>query len=252
MSPLRGLRVLVTRPAEQALRLSDAIAAEGGEARIFSSLAIEAVCPPTPPAESGYEWLVFLSAHAVRHGLPWLGKQVARRTIAIGRATAHAAQEAGCAVDLVPPAPHTSETLFAMPEFVVTAGARVLIVRGEGGRDTLDQSLGARGVGVDSLVVYRRIPAACTDAERQALEADWLDAGIDIVTATSVDTLTRLQAQLSPTGRQLLQQAPLLVASPRIAAGARELGLMGECVLAPAADDASLVGALAHWHTRAR
>jgi uroporphyrinogen-III synthase len=252
MPPLRGLRVLVTRPAEQAARLGALIAAQGGEARVFSSIAIEPIAPTQDLVHTAYEWLVFLSAHAVQHGVPRLPPELTCKTVAIGRATARALQDAERTIDLVPPPPHTSETLLAMPEFAIAAGDRVLVVRGEGGREALDQALMERGASVDSLVVYRRVPATYTANERAALEGEWLESGIDIVTATSLETLQQLHAQLGPAGQTLLQQTPLLVVSARVAAGARALGLRGECVPARAADDASLLGALAHWHSRAR
>ena len=50
--PLHGLRVLVTRPAEQGARLSELIVAGGGEACVFPSLAIEAIPSLGAPAHT--------------------------------------------------------------------------------------------------------------------------------------------------------------------------------------------------------
>ena len=250
--PLHGLRVLVTRPAEQAARLSELIVASGGEACVFPSLATEAIPPLGAPAHTTYEWVVFVSANAVRHAAPHLPVAIARKVVAIGHATARALEEHSWPVHLVPPTPHTSETLLGMPEFDVAAMQRVLIVRGEGGREQLGIALGARGASVESFIVYRRVPANHSDEARAALEREWQDSGIDIVTATSAETLTHLHDQLGPVGRELLGHTPLLVASSRIADSARAMGLRGDCVLAPAADDASLVGAMSHWFARAR
>lgn len=252
MPPLAGLRVLVTRPLEQAESLAALIAARGGEPRVLPSIAIEPVAPTQVLAEQRYDWVVFLSAHAVRHSAAILQAQSAIKVAAIGEATARALRAAAWTVDVVPAAPHTTETLLNDAEFAVSAHDRVLIVRGFGGRDLLDHTLCERGAVVESLIVYRRIPATYTPAEREQFEREWLELGIDIVTATSAETLLHLQAQLGPSGRVLLQHVPLLVASPRIAQSARGLGLSGECVLAPGADDASLVGTLTHWFARAR
>lgn len=250
--PLHGLRVLVTRPAEQAAALGAMIAANGGEARVFPSIAIEPVTPAPTLAAMTYDWIVFVSAHAVRHGAALVPTGSARQVVAIGRATATALEAASWSVDFIPPPPHTSEALLSAPEFLVAAEQRVLIVRGMDGRDLLDRTLRERGAAIDSLVVYRRVPAAHSPAAVEELEREWEEDGIGIVTATSVDTLTHLHEQLGPVGRALLQRSPLLVVSERIAQGARALGLTGECVLAPSADPARLVGTLAHWFARSR
>lgn len=252
MPPLHGLRVLVTRPAEQAAPLATMIEAHGGEARIFPSIAIEPMVPELPCAAQSYDWIVFLSAQAVRHSAAFVQAQRARKVAAIGHATARALQAASWTVDVVPAAPHTTETLLSTAEFTVAAHERVLIVRGMGGREVLDHALAERGATLESLIVYRRVPATHTAVDREQLEREWREPGFDIVTATSTETLLHLHEQLAPAGRALLQHAPLLVASPRIAHGAQALGLAGECVLAPSADDASLVGTLVHWFARAR
>ena len=91
------------------------------------------------------------------------------------------------------------------------------------------------------------------DAARVAeVEARWSDEGIDIVTATSIETLENLQAMLTERGRQLLSSTALLVPSRRIVAAAVGAGLRGEAIVAAGADDASMIGALAQWRMRAR
>lgn len=250
--PLHGLRVLVTRPLEQAERLAELIAARGGEPRVFASMVIEPVAPIVPVARSLYDWILFLSANAVRHAAALVQPALARKVVAIGQATARALAAASWTVDLVPPKPHTSEALLAMPEFTVAAGENVLLVRGEGGRGVLEQALIERGACVESLVVYRRVPTTYSREQLEALEREWREAPFDIVTATSAETLDFLYRQLSESARELLCRTPLLVASPRIAGHARTLGHTGECVVAPAADDASLIATLARWFARAR
>lgn len=252
MRPLRGLRVLVTRPLEQAEQLAAMIEAHGGEPRVLPSIAIEPVAPTQSYLEQRFDWVVFVSANAVRHGSTLCRAEMATKVAAIGRATARALQAAAWRVDVVPPAPSTSETLLNSVEFTASANERVLIVRGMGGRDVLDRALIERGAAVESLTVYRRMPATYTAVEREQFECEWLESGFDIVTATSAETLTHLYEQLGASGRTLLRQVPLLVVSPRVAESARTLGLTGECVLAPSAEDASIVGTLGHWFARAR
>jgi uroporphyrinogen-III synthase len=128
----------------------------------------------------------------------------------------------------------------------------VVIVRGEGGRELLQETLSARGAEVHSCEVYRRIvPNVSTDA-LNSLEQRWDEEGIDAVTVTSIETLQNLISLLPerPLGR--LRSAALVVASERIAQAARTLNLEGPMISASGADDASMLGALASWHARGR
>src|SRR5690606_27756465 len=110
----------------------------------------------------------------------------------------------------------------------------------------------ARGLIVETRDVYRRIRPSIDDATRDALETRWQNEGIDVVTATSIETLHNLIEMLSERGRALLRETALLVASRRIADAAQAAGLNGTLIVAKGADDASMIGALARWRTRAR
>jgi uroporphyrinogen-III synthase len=125
-------------------------------------------------------------------------------------------------------------------------------VRGEGGRELLKETFVAHGMSVETREVYRRVRPS-VDAGRVAeVEARWSDEGIDVVTATSIETLENLLAMLTERGQQLLSRATLLVPSRRIVAAAVSAGLRGDAVVAAGADDASMIGALAQWRMRAR
>jgi uroporphyrinogen-III synthase len=195
--------------------------------------------------------VVFISVNAVEHGLPLLQRTPTTRFAAIGRATAAALAARGAPADIVPADDFTSEALLAHPELNLTAGLRAQIVRGVGGREALHDALLAQAVVVETLEVYRRVRPTPEPAWLAALEQQWAETGIDVVTATSVETLQNLRELLSDHGRRLLRDTPILVLSRRIAAAAAELGLRGECVLA-AADEPSIIGALSRWRARAR
>ena len=247
--PLTALSVLVTRPATQAQSLCARISASGGEAVAFPVMAIEPVAVTTP--SGSFDTIIFTSVNAVHHGLANVDRTSAR-IAAIGKATAAALQSAKITVDSIAPPPHTSESLLAMPEFADVANKRILIVRGTGGRDVLRAELSERGATVELLDVYRRVPIKPTDAEIAALEDRWQSNGIDAVTLTSVEILECLLAALTARGHKLLMRSPFVAVSERIAAAARVQGLTGHCMLARAADDDSIVGAIAHWHARAK
>jgi uroporphyrinogen-III synthase len=250
--PLTGLTVLVTRPAAQCAMLCAEIERQGGSAIAFPAVEIEPVAVQTTVAAVDYDLVVFVSVNAVEHGARQVTKGTRTRIAAIGRATAAALAAAELAADIVPEAGYTSEALLAHPQLQLTSGARVLIVRGEGGRELLRDTFAEHGMVVETREVYRRVRPTVDAAKVAEVEARWSDEGIDVVTATSIETLQNLQALLTEHGRQLLSSTALLVPSRRIVAAAVSAGLRGDAIVAAGADDVSMIGALAQWRMRAR
>lgn len=250
--PLTDLTVLVTRPAAQCALLCEEIVRQGGSAIPFPALEIEPLAIASVAAPVEFDLVVFVSVNAVEHGALHISKGSRTRIAAIGRATAAALAAAKLAADIVPEADFTSEALLAHPQLQLASGARVLIVHGAGGRELLKETFVAQGMAVETLEVYRRVRPEVDAARVAEVEARWADEGIDIVTATSIETLQNLQAMLTERGRQLLSSTALLVPSRRIVAAAVGAGLRGDAIIAAGADDASMIGALAQWRMRAR
>jgi uroporphyrinogen-III synthase len=248
--PLIGLTVLVTRPASQAATLCREIEARGGQAIAFPCIKIEPL--EAAPLSEPIDLAVFVSVNAVEHGARLIPKSPTTRIAAIGRATAAALASFNLPANIVPTSDFDSEALLADPGLALTAGARVVIVHGEGGRDLLQQTFLARGLVVETLDVYRRVRPSVDEPGRAALEQRWAEEGIDVVTLTSVETLQNLLALLTDRARDLLRESALLVPSRRIIDAAATAGLRGDLILAPGADDASMLGALANWRARAR
>jgi uroporphyrinogen-III synthase len=250
--PLTDLTVLVTRPAAQCVVLCEEIVRRGGNAIPFPAVEIEPVAVQAAAESLDYDLVVFVSVNAVEHGARQVTRSARTRIAAIGRATAAALAAGELAADIVPEAGFTSEALLAHPQLQLASGARVLIVRGEGGRELLRETFVAQGLSVETREVYRRVRPNVDAAKVAEVEARWLHEGIDVVTATSIETLQNLQTMLTEHGRQLLSSTPLLVPSRRIVAAAVSAGLRGEAIVAAGADDASMIGALAQWRMRAR
>jgi len=245
--PLRGASILVTRPAAQAASLAARIELLGGEAILLPAIAIE---PLAVEAVVDHDLAIFVSSNAVEHGARLIAASTTTRIAAIGKSTASALQALNIAVDIVPEAESNSEALLAHPGLALAPGSRVLIVRGVGGRTLLQESFSAAGMSVQVLEVYRRVLPAIEATTLTSLEERWRAGDLDIVTVTSVETLTNLAALLGDQG--MLQDIPLLIASTRIREAAAAMGLRGDIVLARGADDESLLGALSYWRARAR
>lgn len=247
--PLTGLQVLVTRPALQAEGLCQRIVNLGGSAVRLPALTIQATAV-VPPAAS-YDLLIFISSNAVQHGQALLRTQPQARIAAVGPSTAHALQTLGHAVDVAPEQAANSEALLAHP-LLQTPPARVLIVRGAGGRELLRDTLSARGSQVDVAEVYARVVADPDPGQYQAVKTGLLSGEIDVISVTSIDILQALDAMLDAEARTLAHACVLLAGSARIAAAARQSNWHGEYIIAGSPEDAALMSALTRWHTRAR
>jgi len=242
--------VLVTRPAEQAAGLCCLAEAAGYEAVPLATIEIRG--PDDPEAMealietlTSYNLAVFISVNAVIHGLDHIlprcdwPKHVKIATV--GASSAAALREYGLAPDLVPAHRFNSEALLALEELQDMHGKRVVILRGNGGREHLHDTLVARGAVVDYVEVYRR---ACPEIDPHLMYSLLQPGMLDVVTVTSNETLQNLYTMAGVDGQPLLRALPLVVASERQAVLARELGFEHAAVVAENAGDAALVEAL--------
>src|SRR5262249_46341080 len=138
------------------------------------------------------------------------------------------------------------------PDLRLDGMQRVLIVRGEGGRELLREAFEARAIHVDVIEVYRRTVPHYQPEVIAELEQRWAEGDVHVVTATSFDALKHLATLLGPTGRSLLGRTPIVVASERIRELAQAEQIGREFIPADGADDSSIIGALTYWHARAR
>lgn len=239
---LAGRGVLVTRPAGQAERLCGLIERAGGRAIRLPALAIEPAADPARLAELlGEPWdlLVFISRNAVEQACRLFpsGRLPATPLIAaVGRGTADALTAAGRAPDLVPAGRYDSEALLALPALADLSGRRALIVRGEGGRALLGETLAARGAAVVYAEVYRRV---LPKVDVAPILARWRDE-IAVAMATSDEALENLLTLVGSAGRALLLETPLVVVSERTRDLARGIGFARVALAERAADEAIL------------
>jgi uroporphyrinogen-III synthase len=253
--PLAGRGILVTRPAGQAGGLAARIAELGGMPVLFPGLEIG------PPSDvealarqvadlPGRDLAIFISPTAVERFLPSVlahhgGWPPGVRPAAVGQASAGALARLGVRDVLVTGDGSDSESLLALPELAVVGGKRVLIVRGEGGRELLADTLRRRGAEVGYAECYRRLRP---DADAAPLRALWQAGGVAAVTVTSRELFANLADLLGPDGAPLLLATPLFAPHERIAAAARQWGV--QTVVATAPGDAGLVSALSDWFNR--
>jgi uroporphyrinogen-III synthase len=173
--PLQGIGIAITRPVDQAKKLSALISEAGGTPILFPLIEIkplndysqfEAIISKIET----YDWAIFISSNAVQNGMPRLVKNSIPPSLkfaAIGPVTGSELQSFGVK-EVLTPLSHVqhgdenkvrfdSESLLALPEMHDVKNKKILIVRGVGGRDVLAETLKARGAQVIFAECYQRI-----------------------------------------------------------------------------------------------
>ncbi|MDD0842311.1 uroporphyrinogen-III synthase [Pseudomonas sp. Gutcm_11s] len=233
---MTGWRLLLTRPAAEC----EALAATLAEAGVFSSSLplLETEALAETPAQRAiilalqhYCAVIVVSKPAARLGLDLLARHCAQvpagpRWFSVGAATAQILDQYLQPQGLQASCPSTgddSEALLALPELdqaLRMANPRVLIMRGEGGRELIADTLRQRGATVDYLELYRRVrPQYPAGALQRLVEAQRINALL-VSSAQGLDNLRQLAADAWAE----LARLPLLVPSPRVAELARAAG----------------------------
>jgi uroporphyrinogen-III synthase len=188
-----------------------------------------------------YDVVVFVSPSAVHQGSRWLG--AGTRTLAVGAGTAGDLAKRGVKNVLYPTAGADSEALLELPELARVSGQHILIVRGQGGRSLLGDTLAARGARVEYAECYRRVRPRSAAAP---VLAAWAAGELHAVTVNSGEALQNLLELVGAEGRHRLLDTPLFVPHARVAAqaaGARAR----EVVVAGAGDDEMIERLVAYF-----
>lgn len=247
--PLAGLKIAVTRPRDQALPLARRIEQAGGVPLLFPLLDIAAqdsqVLREQISRLSQFNLAIFISPNAVHYGMKAIldvGDLPAALKIAtIGQGSARALRELGVLEIIAPAERFDSESLLALPELQHVAGWRVLIFRGDGGRELLGDTLKERGAMVEYAACYRR-------SKPEQNISVLLDEAPDALTVTSSEALDYLWQMLNDAQRADLSSVPLFVTHERIAGLAHRQGWRQ--VMPTGAGDDGLLFALTTWASK--
>jgi uroporphyrinogen-III synthase len=246
--PLDGIGVVVTRPQRQAAGLARKLAEVGATPLIWPAIVI---LPPEDRAPlerahdalASYDIAVFVSSNAVEYGVPDASRwPKSLRAFAPGPGTAEALAAVGIAGVRIPLTTFDSEGMLALPELQHVEGARVIVFRGQGGRELLGATLRERGAHVDYVCCYRRAaPASGAEGLLEALREGRAHA----ITLSSSEGIDNLLAAVGIEGRALLEKIPAFVPHPRIAEHALAARL--PAVTTAAGGDAGLIAGLLEW-----
>jgi uroporphyrinogen-III synthase len=222
-----GLKVLVTREAEDAERWSSRLSSMGAIPVVMPCLNCENITDPSAATllQASVEtasWLVLSSRRGVVATARMLDGTLTSRTkiAVIGPSTARASKEMLGRADLVASdqtARGIADSLIARFKLVKSSDKiRVVMAGAAGGRTDVESSLRKNGAKVSRVDVYKTIPAPPVDPKRD-LEAE----GIDIILLASPSAVEGLRnIAIVPRG------AKVLTIGPTTSAAAVEAGLV--------------------------
>jgi hydroxymethylbilane synthase len=236
--PLRGKRIVITRPLDQARTFHDMLVDVGAQPLLIPAIRIEPAADMAPLHDalhnlSRYDWLIFTSANGANifwqelYALGYGADHLAPILIAaVGDKTAQALEARGVTVDFVP-------AVYVAEAIAVGLGdlhdQRVLLPVAALSREVLPDLLTAQGAQVTRLDIYETLPSRL-DAAQLAPLAD----GVDVITFTSSSTVQNLVTAVSQVenGRFLphLYAATIACIGPKTAVTARGLGLRVDLV----------------------
>ena len=243
--PLAGRGIVVTRPTAQAGGLAARVEGAGGIVHLLPAVEIADVQDLAPILAlidrlDQFELAIFISPSAVAKAMDLIRHRRGDRAwphglrvAAIGRGSRRALEQQGFDAIIAPSAHADSEALLALPEMTSVAGWRIVIFRGDGGRELLGDSLGTRGAEVAYAECYRRTRPRI---DCGPLLAAWARGGVHAVTVSSGEGLANLYDMLGRPGQELLRRTPLFVPHPRLVGAAEQLGIQ-EVLVAGAADE---------------
>ena len=238
-------RVLVTRPADQSETLGARLAQAGFSPEFAPLMNIEPFDVLEPDQRALlqdldlFQHVIFVSRNAIRHGMDWIENFWPQLPVGIcwytvGSSSAAALAAFGVEV-LQPESDMTSEGLLQRPELLAANGERVLIVKGEGGRRHLRETLEERGARVSELVVYRRgVPGYASGELAATIER------CNIVLVSSGEGLDNMVSLLGHAALDVARARTLVVPGERVAELARDKGFRRIIVASNATDDAML------------
>ena len=178
------------------------------------------------------DWVVFVSPGAVEMALaaldrPWPA-EVGIAVVGPGSALALSRHpRIHPAVRIVRPAeaPFDAEALLRVPPFDAPGGLRILVVRGDVGRDDWLEALRRRGAQVEVCALYRSEPAEVAPQARATLARWAFERGTVVFAFTAVEAAGHVEALLGDPGDLAWARSqPALAQHPRIARALAELG----------------------------
>jgi uroporphyrinogen-III synthase len=253
-------RIVLTVPEPRAQRLAQHLRDRGHEVLV---LAFSQVRPRE--GDRGleralehvdqFDRVVFVSPAAIEAFVPrvqpgWPAR-VALAVVGPGSLEALATHGLSASPGLaIPPGPSfDAAAMLELDCFRHPAGQRILVVRGEAGRDEIEQTLKRRGAEVDVVLAYETVPLD-PEADRRRILANWIwkrEQFDPVFLVTSGDAIRRL-GEWSDAERSLesMKALRVLTIHPRLASALAQAGWMRVDTIKPGL--AALLDAIESGH----
>jgi uroporphyrinogen-III synthase len=224
MIDLKGAKILVTRPKGQSENLCQLINKSGGNAVEFPTINI-VLCDDLTVEKvnkllTDASHVIFISRNAVQ----CINKLIVdvsilvrdKSVFAIGNGTAMEMLNIGLNHFDYPSSNFGSEALLKLEGLKEhgICNKNILIIRGDGGRELLKETLQERGANVQYASIYRSI---MPDVTQNLIESIWKDLIPDIIVITSNQGLDNLIEMTGNRYKEILLGRMLIVMSSRIA-----------------------------------
>lgn len=248
--------VVITRPLAQATALETRVAELGRTSVLFPLLDIQALPDRTQLQNAmhvlgDYALVAFVSPNAIDAAFAVRADWPRGMAFAVvGEGSRLALQRYGITSDnatiYCPTDPDRtdSETLLQTLDLVTLRSKRVLIIRGETGRELMADALRSAGIEVTTVAAYRRVAPVFDEPKRRELKRllqsqnDWV-----VTSSEALRFLMDMVTRLNETGDVAkMQQQRIFVPHVRIAETARTLGFTN-IILTRSGDD-GLIAAL--------
>ena len=251
--------ILVTRPEESGQMLTEMLNREGIAAihapfiKIAMGEQLNQLPQKLQQLNAG-DYVICVSQYAVDYaqqvllnvGFSW---RTDLTYVAIGRKTAMRLTEATQQHVFYPFKQENSEGVLALPMFAQCQGKKVLILRGQQGRELLPEQLALSGATVELLACYHREVQKLDDKELSLFSR----AGIDTIVVTSGEILRYLLDFIPKSEHNWLLNCRLVVISDRIAQLAVQAGWhKDKVILTEKADNKSLLNTILSFYPHSR
>jgi len=249
---LAGKTIVVTRPLAQARKILELLEVRQAKVVHFPVISIS-VADNIELAKqcfsnlSNYHIIIFISANAAHYAMNTakeLDINFSNSTLAaVGQATKAALETYGCNVDIVPVAGFTSEALLNHSALQNITEQNILIVRGNGGREHLRETLESRNAQVKYAEVYKRqLPS-----ERNNINLAKLSKHDTAILLYSIESAHNLWSLCTLEEQQWLKNVAFITGSKRIAEATTKVGFAKNSIIAENPSDEAMLAALSSW-----
>lgn len=246
MANLSGLTIINTRPTERGQALTNALVAAGAMVEVIP--LVENIPIPLLAEQRQYllnldlyDVVFVVSPTAAELGLSllsdyWPQWPVAVQWLAVGEATANVLRS--YQLQPIVPQQETSEGLLQLPMIQqLQQGQKMLVLRGQGGRNLVKENLQQQGVKVDYLDLYQRqVPSNSQQLWQQQTTRP------DLAVISSGEILQSWQQLVG----EVFKQIPVVVISMRLANLAQQLGCQ-QIITAHSTRPEDIITAIQDW-----